>query len=77
VKDLKDYAKEAGGDGSHLPRTRCTFARIVSVLTGDITATQSALDRQNRSKRVSTFGTANPFNEWLKSAYRYLRRTNL
>lgn len=60
-----------------LPRTRYTFARIVSVFTGDITATQSALDRQNRSKRVSTFGTANPFNEWLKSAYRYLRRTNL
>jgi hypothetical protein len=60
VKDLKNYAKEAGADSSHLPHTRYIFAKIVSVLTSIITATQSALDRQNRSKRVSTFGTTKP-----------------
>jgi site-specific recombinase XerD len=49
VKNLKKYAKEAGVDGFHLHRTRHTFARIVSELTGDITATQNALDHQNRS----------------------------
>lgn len=77
MKDPKSYAKEPGADSSHPPHTRYIFAKIVSVLTSIITTTQSALDRQNRSKRVSTFGTANPFNEWLKGAYRYLRRTNL
>jgi integrase len=49
VKNLKKYAKEAGVDGFHLHRTRHTFARIVSEFTGDITATQNALDHQNRS----------------------------
>lgn len=49
VKNLKKYAKEAGVEGFHLHRTRHTFARIVSELTGDITATQNALDHQNRS----------------------------
>jgi site-specific recombinase XerD len=49
VKNLKKYAREAGVKGFHLHRTRHTFARIVSELTGDITATQNALDHQNRS----------------------------
>lgn len=49
VKNLKKYAKEAGVKDFHLHRTRHTFARIVSELTGDITATQNALDHQNRS----------------------------
>jgi site-specific recombinase XerD len=49
VKNLKKYAKEAGVQGFHLHRTRHTFARIVSEVTGDITATQNALDHQNRS----------------------------
>lgn len=49
VKNLKKYAKEAGVEGFHLHRTRHTFARIVSEFTGDITATQNALDHQSRS----------------------------
>jgi site-specific recombinase XerD len=49
VKNLKKYAKEAGVEDFHLHRTRHTFARIVSEVTGDITATQNALDHQNRS----------------------------
>jgi integrase/recombinase XerD len=49
VKNLKKYAREAGVDGFHLHRTRHTFARIVSEMTGDITATQNALDHQSRS----------------------------
>jgi integrase len=49
VKNMKNYAKEAGVEGFHLHRTRHTYARIVSELTGDITATQNALDHQNRS----------------------------
>lgn len=49
VKNLKKYAREAGVKDFHLHRTRHTFARIVSELTGDITATQNALDHQNRS----------------------------
>lgn len=49
VKNLKNYAREAGVDNFHLHRTRHTFARIVSEFTGDITATQNALDHQNRS----------------------------
>jgi integrase len=49
VKNLKKYAIEAGVNDFHLHRTRHTFARIVSELTGDITATQNALDHQNRS----------------------------
>lgn len=49
VKNLKKYAKEAGVERFHLHRTRHTFARIVSEITGDITATQNALDHQNRS----------------------------
>ena len=49
VKNLKKYAREAGVDDFHLHRTRHTFARIVSEVTGDITATQNALDHQNRS----------------------------
>lgn len=49
VKNLKKYAREAGVENFHLHRTRHTFARIVSEFTGDITATQNALDHQNRS----------------------------
>jgi integrase len=49
VKNLKKYAREAGVEDFHLHRTRHTFARIVSEVTGDITATQNALDHQNRS----------------------------
>jgi integrase len=49
VKNLKRYAREAGVEEFHLHRTRHTFARIVSKVTGDITATQNALDHQNRS----------------------------
>ena len=49
VKNLKKYALEAGIKDFHLHRTRHTFARIVSEFTGDITATQNALDHQNRS----------------------------
>ena len=49
VRNLKKYAKDAGVEGFHLHRTRHTFARIVSEVTGDITATQNALDHQNRS----------------------------
>jgi site-specific recombinase XerD len=49
VKNLKKYAQEAGVESFHLHRTRHTFARIVSEFTGDITATQNALDHQNRS----------------------------
>jgi integrase len=49
VKNLKKYAREAGIEGFHLHRTRHTFARIVSEVTRDITATQNALDHQNRS----------------------------
>lgn len=49
VKNLKKYAQEVGVKDFHLHRTRHTFARIVSELTGDITATQNALDHQNRS----------------------------
>ena len=48
VKNLKKYAREAGVEGFHLHQTRKTFARIVSEVTGDITATQNALDHQNR-----------------------------
>lgn len=49
VKNLKKYAREAGVEGFHLHRTRHTFARIVSEVTGDITATQNALDHRSRS----------------------------
>jgi integrase len=49
VKNLKKYAEEAGVEGFHLHRTRHTFARIVSEFTGDITATQNALDHRSRS----------------------------
>jgi integrase len=49
VKNLKKYAREAGIKDFHLHMTRHTFARIVSEVTGDITATQNALDHQNRS----------------------------
>lgn len=49
VKNLKKYAREAGVEGFHLHRTRHTFARIVSEVSGDITATQNALDHQHRS----------------------------
>jgi integrase len=49
VRNLKKYAREAGVEDFHLHRTRHTFARIVSEFTGDITATQNALDHQNRS----------------------------
>jgi site-specific recombinase XerD len=49
VKNLKKYAKKAGVESLHLHRTRHTFARIVSEFTGDVTATQNALDHQNRS----------------------------
>jgi site-specific recombinase XerD len=49
VKNLKKYATEAGVEDFHLHRTRHTFARVVSEFTGDITATQNALDHQNRS----------------------------
>ncbi len=49
VKNLKKYAREAGVEDFHLHRTRHTFARIVSEFTGDITATQNALDHQSRS----------------------------
>ena len=49
VKNLKKYAREAGVEGFHLHRTRHTFARVVSEFTGDITATQNALDHQSRS----------------------------
>ena len=49
VKNMKKYANEAGVKDFHLHRTRHTFARIVSEFTGDITATQNALDHQNRS----------------------------
>jgi integrase len=48
VKNLKKYALAAGVKDFHLHRTRHTFARIVSEFTGDITATQNALDHQNR-----------------------------
>jgi integrase len=48
VKNLKKYAREAGVKDFHLHRTRHTFARIVSEFTGDITATQNALDHRNR-----------------------------
>lgn len=49
VKNLKKYALAAGVEDFHLHRTRHTYARIVSEFTGDITATQNALDHQNRS----------------------------
>lgn len=49
VKNLKKYAREADVEGFHLHRTRHTFARIVSEVSGDITATQNALDHQSRS----------------------------
>lgn len=49
VKNLKKYAREAGVEGFHLHRTRHTFARIVSEVSGDITATQNALDHRSRS----------------------------
>jgi site-specific recombinase XerC len=49
VKNLKKYAQEVGVKDFHLHRTRHTYARIVSEFTGDITATQNALDHQNRS----------------------------
>jgi site-specific recombinase XerD len=49
VKNLKKYARAACVKDFHLHRTRHTFARIVSEFTGDITATQNALDHQNRS----------------------------
>lgn len=49
VKNLKKYARQAGIEDFHLHRTRHTFARIVSEVTGDIAATQSALDHQNRA----------------------------
>lgn len=49
VKNLKKYAREAGIKDFHLHRTRHTFARMVAEFTGDITATQNALDHQNRS----------------------------
>ena len=49
VKNMKKYAGEAGLKDFHLHRTRHTFARIVSEFTGDITATQNALDHQSRS----------------------------
>jgi site-specific recombinase XerD len=49
VKNLKKYAQVARVKDFHLHRTRHTFARIVSEFTGDITATQNALDHQNRS----------------------------
>jgi site-specific recombinase XerD len=47
VKNLKQYAHEAGIDHIHLHQTRHTFARIVAEETGSITATQDALDHSN------------------------------
>jgi site-specific recombinase XerD len=49
LKNLKKYAREAGVEDFHLHRTRHTFARIVSEVSGDITATHNALDHQGRS----------------------------
>lgn len=49
MKSLKKYAKETVMEGFHLRRTHHTFVRIVSEVTGDITASQKALDHQNRS----------------------------
>lgn len=49
ARSMKKYALSAGVENFHLHRTRHTYARIVSEFTGDITATQNALDHQNRS----------------------------
>jgi site-specific recombinase XerD len=49
ARGMKRYARAAGVEDFHLHRTRHTYARIVSEFTGDITATQHALDHQNRS----------------------------
>lgn len=49
ARNLKGYAKTAGIDGFHLHRTRHTYARVVAEITGDISATQNALDHQNRA----------------------------
>jgi integrase len=49
VKNLKQYAKEAGVGDVHLHQTRHSFARIVAEETGSITDTQDALGHRNAS----------------------------
>lgn len=49
VRNLKLYARASGIGDIHLHQTRHTFARMVSVETGSISATQDALDHRNRA----------------------------
>lgn len=47
VKNLKDYAREAGLKHVHLHQTRHTFARIFSEDSGSLIETQDALDHED------------------------------
>lgn len=47
VKNLKQYARDAGVGDVHLHQTRHTFARIVQEETGSFNETQEALDHEN------------------------------
>jgi integrase/recombinase XerC len=49
VKNLKNYAQEAGVGNVHLHQTRHSFARVVAEETGSLTDTQDALDHRNAS----------------------------
>ena len=49
VKNLKQYAQEAGVGNVHLHQTRHSFARIVAEETGSLTDTQDALGHRNAS----------------------------
>jgi len=49
VKNLKQYAREAGVGDVHLHQTRHSFARIVAEETGSLTDTQDALGHRNAS----------------------------
>jgi integrase len=49
VKNLKQYARQAGVGHVHLHQTRHSFARIVAEETGSLTDTQDALGHRNAS----------------------------
>ena len=49
VKNLKQYARQAGVGEVHLHQTRHSYARIIAEESGSITDTQDALGHRNAS----------------------------
>jgi site-specific recombinase XerC len=47
VKNLKQYARQAGVGEVHLHQTRHSYARIIAEESGSITDTQDALGHRN------------------------------